>query len=55
MSRKFAKIVRIFVEIEHIESRVVTFWPERIRLVFPTLWSSHDIGHQFMTNVMTTL
>jgi hypothetical protein len=41
--RELAKTVRIFVEIEHIENRGVTFWPERIRRLSPTLWSGHEI------------
>jgi len=35
--------VRIFVEIEHIKNQGITFWPERIWPLFPTLWSSHEI------------
>jgi hypothetical protein len=35
--------VRIFVEIEHVINRGVIFWPERIRQLFPTLWSGHKI------------
>ena len=37
MPRKLAETVRIFVEIEHIENRGVTFGLERIGPVFPTL------------------
>ena len=36
--------MRVFVEIGHIKNRGVIFWPERIRPVFPTLWSGHDFG-----------
>jgi hypothetical protein len=43
VSRKLAKIVRIFVDMGHIKNRGVIYWPERIGLVIPTLWSSHDI------------
>jgi hypothetical protein len=41
--RKLAKTMRIFVEIEHIKNWGVTFWPERIRQLPATLWSSHEI------------
>jgi hypothetical protein len=40
------EIMRIFVEIGHIKNQEVIFWPSRIRLVFPMLWSSHDFGHK---------
>ena len=46
MPRKLAKTVRIIVEIEHIRNRGVTFWPNRIEQLFPTLWSSHEFGHK---------
>ena len=49
-----AKAVRIFVEIEHIENRGVTFWLERIGPVFPTLWSGHEFSCKTMTELMTT-
>ena len=39
VSMQLAKIVRIFVDIGHI-----IYWPERIGLVIPTLWSSHDFS-----------
>ena len=45
--RKSAKIVRIFVDIRHIKSQRVIYWPERFRLVLPTLWSGHDFSHEF--------
>jgi hypothetical protein len=41
------------VEIEHIKNRGVTFWPERIGPVFPTLWKGHNIGHGFLSHVVT--
>ena len=41
---KIAKTVRIFMEIEHIKNRGVTFWLERIGPLFPTLWSGHEFG-----------
>jgi hypothetical protein len=41
--RKLAKTMRIFVEMEHIRNQGVTFWPERIRWLPPTLWSGHKI------------
>ena len=47
VSGKLAKIVRIFVDIEHIKNRGVIYWPERIGPVIPTLWSGHDFGHEF--------
>ena len=46
MPRKSAKTMRIIVEIEYIRNRGVTFWPKRIRQLFPTLWSSHEFGHK---------
>jgi hypothetical protein len=52
---KLAKIVRIFVEIEHIKNRRVTFWSEGIGLVFLTLWSGHEFSRNFMTELMTAL
>jgi len=42
-----AKMVIIFAEIEHIKNQRVTFWPKRIGLVFTTLWSGHNFGHEF--------
>jgi hypothetical protein len=48
VSRKLAKIVRIFVDIGCIKNRRIIYWPERIGLVIPTLWSGHNFGH---TNV----
>ena len=53
MPRKLAKTVRIFVEIDHIENRGVTFWPERIGLVFSTLWNGHEFSHGFATEIVT--
>ena len=47
MARKLPKTVRIFVEIEHVKNRRVTFWPERIGRVFPTLW----LGHEFSQSI----
>jgi hypothetical protein len=41
--RKLTKTVRTFVEIEHIKDQRVTFWLERIRQLFPMLWSGHKI------------
>jgi hypothetical protein len=35
------------MEIEHIKNRGVTFWPERIGPLFPTLWTSHEFGRKF--------
>ena len=52
MPRKLAKTMRIFVEIEHIENRGVTFWPERIGPVFSTLGSGHESGQVFVTKLM---
>ena len=45
MPRKLAKTMRIFVEIDNIENRRVTFWPKRIGPVFPMLWSGHEFSH----------
>ena len=42
------------MEIEHIENRGVTFWPEKIGPVFPTLWSGHEFSHDFATELVTT-
>ena len=47
MARKLAKTVKIFVGIEHMKNRRVTFWPKRIGRLFPTLWSGHEFGHEF--------
>jgi len=47
ITMKLAKTVRIFVEIEHVKNRRVTFWPKRIGQLFPTLWSGHEFGHEF--------
>jgi hypothetical protein len=44
MPGKLAKTVGIFVEIEHTKDQEVTFWPEEIRELFPTLWSGHEFG-----------
>ena len=44
LSRKFVRIVRIFVKIEHIKGRWVTFWLERNGSIIPTLWSGHNFG-----------
>ena len=46
MSWKFAKIVRIFVEIKHIKSWGVTFHLKRNGSVIPTLWSGHNFGQK---------
>ena len=48
---KIAKTVRIFMEIEHIKNWGVTFWPERIGQLFPTLWSGHEFGCKFWPNL----
>ena len=54
MPRKLAKTVRIFVEICRTHWKPgVTFWPERIRLLFPTLWSGHEFSQGFVTELMT--
>ena len=45
--------MRIFVDVEHIKNRGVTFWPERTGPVFPMLWSGHNIGQKFATNDVT--
>jgi hypothetical protein len=47
VSRKLARIVRIFVDIGHIKNRGVIYWPERIGPAIPTLWSGHVFGHEF--------
>ena len=47
VSRKLAKIMRIFVDIGCIKNRGVIYWPERIRPEIPTPWSGHDFGHRF--------
>jgi hypothetical protein len=52
MPRKLAKTMRIFVKIDNIKNQRVTFWPERIRLVFLTLWSSHKFSRDFVTRLM---
>ena len=44
VSRKLAKIVRIFVDIGHIKNQGVKYWPERFRLVIPMLWSGHNFS-----------
>ena len=44
VSRKLAKIMRIFVDIGRIKHRGVIYWPERFGPVIPTLWSGHDFG-----------
>ena len=55
MPRKLAKTVRIFVEICRTHWKPgVTFWLERIRPVFPMLWSSHEFSCKTMTELMTT-
>ena len=43
---KLAKTVRIFIEIEHIKNQEVTFWPEAIRQVVPTLQSGPKFSHE---------
>ena len=37
VSRKLAKIMRIFVDIGHIKDQGVIYWPERFGPVIPTL------------------
>ena len=54
MPRKLAKTLRIFVEIDHIDNKGVTFWLERIRPVFPMLWSGHEFSRKTLTELMTT-
>jgi hypothetical protein len=44
VSRKLAKIMRIFANTGHIINQGVIYWPERIGLVIPTLWSGHNFG-----------
>jgi hypothetical protein len=44
VSGKLAKIMRIFVDIGHVTNQGGTYCPERIGVVIPTLWSSHDFG-----------
>ena len=34
------------MEIEHIKNQGITFWPDRIGPLFPTLWTSHKFGHR---------
>jgi hypothetical protein len=41
VSRKLAKIMRIFVDTGHIKNRGVIYWPKKIGLVIPMLWSGH--------------
>jgi hypothetical protein len=41
---KIAKFMGISVRIEHIKNWGVIYWPERIGLVFPTVWSGQDFG-----------
>ena len=52
---KIAKTMIIFMEIEYIKNRGVTFWPERIGPLFPTLWSGHDFGQNFILTVLAIL
>jgi hypothetical protein len=52
VSRKLAKIMGIFVKIGHTTAQIVTYWPERIRPAFPTLWSGHDFGHKFFSVIL---
>jgi hypothetical protein len=47
VSRKLAKIMRIFVDMRHIKNRGVIYWPERIGPIIPTLWSGHNFSHKF--------
>ena len=47
VSRKLAKVVRIFVDIGHIKSQGVTYWPKRIGPVIATLWGGHNFSHEF--------
>ena len=46
VSRKLAKIMRIFVDIGCIKNRGIIYSPERFWLVIPTLWSGHDFGQK---------
>jgi hypothetical protein len=46
VSRKLAKIVRIFVDIGRIKNRGVIYWPKRIGPVILTLWSGHIFGQK---------
>ena len=55
VSGKLAKIVRIFVDMGHIKNQGVIYWPERIGPLIPTLWSGHNFGHEFMTEIVTAL
>ena len=45
--------IAIFIEIEHIKNRGVTFWSERIGPLFPMLWSGHKFGSKFVTKLVT--
>jgi hypothetical protein len=47
VSRKLAKIMRIFVDIGRIKNRGAIYWAERIGPVIPTLWSGHNFSHEF--------
>ena len=53
VSGKLVKIVRIFVDIGHIKNLGVIYWPERIRLVIPMLWSGHNFSQNSLTEIMT--
>jgi hypothetical protein len=52
VSRKLARIMRIFVEIGHIKSWVVIFWPKAIGPVFPTVLSGHDFGQSVFVTLL---
>ena len=52
---KIAKTVKIFVEIEHIKNRRVTFWPERIGPVVPMLWSGYGTTGPILLGQNVTL
>ena len=42
VTRKLAKIVRIFVDMRHIKNQVVIYWHERIGQVIPMLLNDHE-------------
>jgi len=48
--RKLAKTMIIFVEIEHVKNQGVTFLLGKIRQLFPTLWSGHEIWPNLWPN-----
>jgi hypothetical protein len=45
---KLAKFMGIFSDIWLTKSREVIYWLERIRPVFPTLWSGYDISYKIL-------